>query len=1021
MRKRPDNGLWPARRAGHTRFSRPPLSPLATVLAAILGAMLAAGTAVTVLPAAAAAWEVDGPEQPAPGEAEVGITRGCVSITGDDETITVGPDCKEVTGEQEKTSEQPTGEPGPEGELQENDSARQALDGLVRQCETNREPERFGSTGARRAESTTEESTTDMGQPYQAGLSEQECDALLDAFAFEKAGDSPGNDTGAKGTTSSQAKSPKEPASEYPVPETTVPETTTGESGETGAATSTDARPADDFVDSIGVNTHVNYTDTAYGDFELVKSKLEDLGIRHIRDKAHLGEEDFNERIYGRYRDLKDSADIETNLIVDPREEGLSTVDAGKVDQINELSGDSLGTLEGPNELDIAGAGDWPEKMRTYQQDLFTAVNDSSAPDTPVLSASLAHAKKAGEVGEMVDVIDAGSMHPYPGGGPPTNDLEDYNIDNTRQVSGEKPLAATETGYHTAEDGDGGQAGVSEAAQAKYLPRLFLEYFDRGIARTFSYELLDQRPDPTNSDQEENFGLVRADGTEKPAFTALANLISLLEEPERESEATPATSNLDYSLSGDMEEVRQVFLQKQDGTFFLVLWQEVPSYDTEAQQDIEVSAKDVTVSFGQDVGEVATYLPSESAAPAKRYAAGENRQLELAVPDHPLIVEVAPVSGSSGSGEEPEPTGETSTGETVPTGTTTSEHASSSEDAPSGNTPSDNTSGDAPSSQPPPEAGSTTRESQTAGFAEEESPEILQGVVRPGAPKDPSAIDAHNRTVGADADVVTWFEKFGEYGIEKSKIENVQSRGATPHITLEPEGVSLESIAGGGSDDWIDDFAATLAEASPDDPVLVRFAHEMNGGWFPWGEQPEDYKAAFRRVSKRIEETAPNAEMVFCPNVDFPIEDYYPGNEYVDWLGLDGYNQNGDQSPEDLFADSYEELTALDADKPVMIGETASTEYPGKGEWIRDLYTQAIPEEMPRIRLVVYFDVDKERDWRIDSSHEALDAYRDVARQGSGEDTGSEEPTPQQTTSEETTSKENPEKPRGFVVEQEKE
>ena len=1014
MRKRPDNELWPARRVGHTRFSPAPLSPLATVLAAILGAMLAAGTAVTVLPAAAAAWEVDSPEEPATGEAEVGITRGCVSITGDGETITVGPDCEEVTGEQEQTSEQPTGEPDPEGE-QENDFARQALDDLVRQCEANREPERFGSTGARRAESTTEESTTDMDQPYQAGLSEQECEALLDAFAFEKAGDSPGNDTEAGGTTNSPQTTPKEHASEYPVPETTVPETTTGESGETGAPTSADARPADDFVDSIGVNTHVNYTDTAYGDFELVKNKLEDLGIRHIRDKAHLGEEGFNERIYGRYRDLNDSAGIETNLIVDPREEGLSTVDAGKVDQINELSGDSLATLEGPNELDIADRGDWPEAMRAYQQDLFTAVNDSSAPDTPVLSASLAHARKAGEVGEMVDVMDAGSMHPYPGGGPPTEDLESYNIDNTRQVSGEKPLAATETGYHTAEDGNGGQAGVSEAAQAKYLPRLFLEYFNRGIARTFSYELLDQRPDPTNSDQEENFGLVRADGTDKPAFTALANLISLLEEHERESEATLATSNFDYSLSGDMEGVRQVLLQKQDGTFYLVLWQEVPSYDTENQKDIEVPEKDVTVSFGQDVGEVATYLPSESAAPVERYVAGETRQLELAVPDHPLIVEVPPVSGSSGSGEEPGPTGETSTGETAPTGTTTSE------DATSEDTPSENTSEDAPSSQPPPQAGSTTGESQTAGSAEEESPEILQGVVRPGAPKDPSAIDEHNRTVGDDADVVTWFEKFGEYGIDESKIENVQSRGATPHITLEPEGVSLESIADGDSDEWIDDFAATITEASPDDPVLVRFAHEMNGSWYPWSKQPEDYKAAFRRVSERIEETAPNAEMVFCPNVDFPIEDYYPGEEYVDWLGLDGYNQNGDQSPEDLFADSYEEVTALDAEKPVMIGETASAEHPGKGEWIRDLYTEAIPEEMPRIRLVVWFDIDKERDWRIDSSTQALDAYRDVARPGSGEDTGPEEQTPEQAISEEITSKENPEKPRGFVVEQEKE
>ena len=253
----------------------------------------------------------------------------------------------------------------------------------------------------------------------------------------------------------------------------------------------------------------------------------------------------------------------------------------------------------------------------------------------------------------------------------------------------------------------------------------------------------------------------------------------------------------------------------------------------------------------------------------------------------------------------------------------------------------------------------------------------IQGFTTSGLAGNPSKIDAFNNRVGSDAGIAMWFERFGEYNIGRQKLDQVGNRGATPMVTLEPHKMSLASIANGRHDAWIDNFAGTLG--SYDKPVIVRFAHEMNGTWYPWAGQPSSYKDAFRRVSDRIEARAPKAQMAFVPNVDFPIARYYPGDAYVDWLGLDGYNfgQNRPvQSPRQVFARSYDELVSLTPRKPVIIGETASLQYSGKAAWITDLYTDAIPNRMPRVKAVVWFDNNKERDWRVNSSRESLNAYK---------------------------------------------
>jgi hypothetical protein len=116
-----------------------------------------------------------------------------------------------------------------------------------------------------------------------------------------------------------------------------------------------------------------------------------------------------------------------------------------------------------------------------------------------------------------------------------------------------------------------------------------------------------------------------------------------------------------------------------------------------------------------------------------------------------------------------------------------------------------------------------------------------------------------------------------------------------------------------------------------------------------------------------------------------PFTAFYPGDAWVDWVGLDGYNYAAVShvrwmSFAEIFGKSYQLVTELTG-KPIMIPETASTERGGdKAAWIRTAFTRDIPQRFPRIRAVVWFNKVKETDWRVQSSASSLEAFRDVAR-----------------------------------------
>lgn len=203
----------------------------------------------------------------------------------------------------------------------------------------------------------------------------------------------------------------------------------------------------------------------------------------------------------------------------------------------------------------------------------------------------------------------------------------------------------------------------------------------------------------------------------------------------------------------------------------------------------------------------------------------------------------------------------------------------------------------------------------------------------------------------------------------------------------------------GAHDPYIHHFAQQAAAWGH--PFFLRFAHEMNGNWYPWsagrnGNTPEQYAAAWRHVHDIFQAEGANqyTSWVWSPNIDVgapytpvPMQQFYPGDQYVDWTALDGYNWGYEpdwQSFGDVFGKSYQILAAL-SPKPIMIGETAAADNDGarlngvdKAGWIRDAFLNAIPNSYPRIQGVIWFNEQKERLWQVSSSQGALDAYRQV-------------------------------------------
>ncbi|MGY1635477.1 glycoside hydrolase family 26 protein [Geodermatophilus sp. SYSU D00742] len=245
-------------------------------------------------------------------------------------------------------------------------------------------------------------------------------------------------------------------------------------------------------------------------------------------------------------------------------------------------------------------------------------------------------------------------------------------------------------------------------------------------------------------------------------------------------------------------------------------------------------------------------------------------------------------------------------------------------------------------------------------------------------------------------------------------VEQLRADGGMLLLTLEPHG-GLAAVTDAVARDLAGRLDGWNARGVP---VVVRFAHEMNGSWYAWGQQPEEYVAAFRRVADAVHAGAPGSATMWAPNygggypfaggryagsspaldtdgdgavsgLDDPYAPYWPGDDAVDWVGMSLYHWGSahpwgeNEVPEagKFVAQLTGEYTGLAGDerhvpdfhgtygvghgKPVAIPETAALYAPGrpgpdelsvKRAWWRQVHDPALAERLPRLAMVNWFE-----------------------------------------------------------------
>jgi len=236
--------------------------------------------------------------------------------------------------------------------------------------------------------------------------------------------------------------------------------------------------------------------------------------------------------------------------------------------------------------------------------------------------------------------------------------------------------------------------------------------------------------------------------------------------------------------------------------------------------------------------------------------------------------------------------------------------------------------------------------------------------------------------------------------------EQIRVHGSVPHITWEPWDFDMQCkhyrnqiIVSGKWDAYIRSWAVNIKAWGY--PIFLRWGHEMNSDWYPWGGKiSEGGEAAYVQAYRHIvdlfrEEGVDNVIWIWSPDVanfapqthPFDCVPYYPGDDYVDWIGFDGYNFALDGSMKkpwtsfkDLFKEIYDRCSQLNEKAPFMVAEFASGEMGGnKAEWIQAAFTD-IEADFPRIRAVTWFDQQKESAWPVDSSPEVLKSFREAIK-----------------------------------------
>jgi hypothetical protein len=387
------------------------------------------------------------------------------------------------------------------------------------------------------------------------------------------------------------------------------------------------AQSADAFVDSAGVDVHLHFGDTSYGNFAAVENALKGLGVRHIRDG--LIDTTWTP-YYDRLNELG-RLGIKSDLITAVNQS------AALLAAYPQRVPDSMESYEAPNEYNSSGDPNWSATLSGFVALLHGAVKSGPvASQFPIVGPSLTQPDSYPKMAPAAPLFDSANLHNYLGGRNPGTSgwggggygSIDWNLALANTAWPGKPVITTETGYIN----DLSKANsIPEDVAGKYLPRLLLEQWLHGIHRTYIYELVDIGTQFTDN----GFGLLRNDFSPKPGYNAIKSLLGLLMDP---GPAFPL-GNLDYKLSGNVANVHHLLLEKRDGTFYLAIWIEQPGYDVNAKQPLMVAAQTVSIETTQSMKISRSSLDGSGNLQTTALGAGQTRTIDVS--DQVTILEIS--------------------------------------------------------------------------------------------------------------------------------------------------------------------------------------------------------------------------------------------------------------------------------------------------------------------------------------------------------------------------------------------
>src|SRR3954447_19667810 len=258
---------------------------------------------------------------------------------------------------------------------------------------------------------------------------------------------------------------------------------------------------------------------------------------------------------------------------------------------------------------------------------------------------------------------------------------------------------------------------------------------------------------------------------------------------------------------------------------------------------------------------------------------------------------------------------------------------------------------------------------------------IYVGASVDGLPGDPAVLDPFIRATGVSPSVAMYFSDFGSR-VDSVALTRLSNSGRLPMMTWEPwnhptpsaNPYSLQAIASGQFDAYLSAQGKALASVGA--PVAVRFAHEMNGSWYPWGQgvsgnTAADYVAAYRHVHDVVTSAGANnvvwvwspITVISRPNV--PLAPLYPGDGYVDWLGLSVYFSSPGATYAADIPSTLREFDQIAPRKPLYVAETSVLPGPNRPAMIHDLISGLLT--IPTLVGLTWFNHDTNHDYRIDN------------------------------------------------------